>query len=161
MMEVLTALQESAVSIWLRESDSMWALPMVLTLHTMGLGVLVGAAFAVDLRVLGMGRAIPLAPLTTLFRVMWLGFWINAVTGALLFASDAIRRGTSFAFLLKMVFVAAGVATVVLLRRQLYGTDDAGADRISGTARLLAVVSVVVWCAAIASGRLLAYIRAF
>ena len=161
MMEVLTALQQSALSTWLRESQSTWALPMVLTLHTLGLGVLVGAAFAFDLRVLGMGQAIPLAPLKTLFRVMWVGFWINAATGALLFASDAVRRGTSLTFLTKMVLVAAGVATIILLKRRVYGRDGASVDRISGAARLLAVTSIVVWCAAISAGRLLAYVSEF
>jgi len=161
MMEILIALQESALSTWLREAETTWAMPMVLTLHTLGLGVLVGAAFAFDLRVLGMGRTIPLAPLKVLFRVMWIGFWINAATGLLLFASDAIRRGTSFTFLLKMSLVAGGVATVILLRRHVYRTDGTVADHVSGSARLLAATSIVVWCAAIGTGRLLAYVSEF
>lgn len=160
MTEVLTSLQQSGLSVWLRESESIWALPTILTLHTLGLGVLVGAAFAFDLRVLGMGRSIPLVPFGTLFRIMWTGFWINAVTGVMLFMSDAVRKSTSPTFLAKMAFVALGVVTLVLLKRHVYG-KDASPDGVSSTAKWLALASIVVWCAAIGAGRLLAYVVEF
>jgi len=41
--------------------------------HTFGLALLVGANAVVDLRLLGVARAIPLAPLKRLFRIMWIG----------------------------------------------------------------------------------------
>ena len=160
MTEVLASLQESGFATWLRESESIWALPTVLTVHTIGLGVLVGSAFAFDLRVLGMARSIPLAPLVTLFRVMWIGFWVNAATGVALFVADASRKGTSPTFLTKMTFVATGVVTLVLIRRHVYG-KDADPIRVSSTARLIALVSIVAWSAAISAGRLLAYIVEF
>ncbi|MBM3820063.1 MAG: hypothetical protein FJW14_13735 [Acidimicrobiia bacterium] len=119
-----------------------------------------GAAFAFDLRVLGMGRSIPLAPLATLFRIAWFGFWINTVTGVLLFMSDAVRKSTSPTFLTKMAFVALGVATLVLLKRHVYARD-AGQDGASSTAKMLALGSIVMWCAAIGAGRLLAYVVEF
>jgi hypothetical protein len=160
MTEVLASLQQSGLSVWLRESESIWALPTILTLHTLGLGVLVGSAFAFDLRVLGMGRSIPLVPLATLFRIMWTGFWINAVTGVLLFMSDAVRKSTSPTFLTKMAFVALGVVTLVLLKRHVYG-KSASPDGVSSTAKMIALASIVVWCAAISMGRLLAYVVEF
>ena len=160
MTEVLASLQASGFSTWLRESESIWALPTVLTVHTIGLGVLVGAAFAFDLRVLGMARSIPLAPLTTLFRIMWAGFWINLVTGVALFAADASRKATSPTFLTKMTFVAIGVVTLVLIKRHVY-VKGADPDGISSTAKLFALVSIVSWTAAISAGRLLAYVVEF
>ena len=51
MMELLTVLEDSAFSTWLRESTSLWAYPTILTLHTVGLAVLVGLNATVDLRV--------------------------------------------------------------------------------------------------------------
>ena len=36
-------LENSAIGVWTRESPSIWAYPTVLTLHTIGLGMLVGA----------------------------------------------------------------------------------------------------------------------
>lgn len=160
MTEVLASLQASGFSTWLRESESIWALPTVLTVHTIGLGVLVGSAFAFDLRVLGMARSIPLAPLTTLFRVMWAGFWVNAATGVALFVADASRKGTSPTFIAKMMFVAVGVVTMVLLKRHIYD-KNANPGGVSSTARLIALASIVAWSAAISAGRLLAYIVEF
>ena len=160
MTEVLASLQATGFATWLRESESIWALATVLTVHTIGMAILAGSAFAFDLRVLGMARSIPLAPLRTLFRVMWTGFWINAATGVALFATDASRMGTSGTFLAKMTFVAIGVVTMVLLRRHVYDRNPA-AGQVSSTARLVAVVSILAWTAAISAGRLLGYLDKF
>ena len=161
MTDLLVSLQESGLSTWLRESDSLWALPTILTLHTLGLGVLVGSSWAFDLRVLGIGRTIPLAPYRTLFKIMWFGFWINFVTGMLLFAADAARKAGSTLFLLKMLFVIIGVVMLVLIRKHVYTTDGAPAEPVSGTAKALAVVSIAAWTAAIGAGRLLAYLAEY
>jgi uncharacterized membrane-anchored protein len=80
------------------------------------------------------------------------------VTGSVLFAADATSRGTQWLFLVKLLFVAVGVATMVLIKRHVY---DAKADVfvVSGTTKGLAALSLVVWVAAIATGRLLAYVQ--
>ncbi|HEY6360574.1 MAG TPA: hypothetical protein VIX63_05695 [Vicinamibacterales bacterium] len=157
MMQLFAWLEGTGLSTWIREADTVWAYPTVLTLHTIGLGVLGGAAAILDLRLLGIGGRAPLAPMRTLFRLMWAGFWINAVTGALLFAADATERGTSWLFFFKMVLVGIGVVTVVLIRRAV---DESGenAVMVSGAARRLAIISLVVWTAAVTAGRLLAYV---
>ena len=49
-----TWIETTALSIWLRESPSLWAFPFVLILHTVGLAFLVGANVALDVRVLGL-----------------------------------------------------------------------------------------------------------
>jgi hypothetical protein len=157
MMSILTALEQSTFSMWLLGSNSIWAYPTVLTLHTFGMMVLVGAAAMVDLRLLGFGRGIPLGSMQALFRMMWAAFWLNAVTGSMLFAADATKRGTSTIFLVKLALVAAGVITIVLIKRNVYGATPNPAT-VSGTARLLAIVSLLVWSAAITTGRLLAYV---
>jgi hypothetical protein len=154
---MLEWLQSTSVSTWIREADSLWAFPGILTFHTLGLGVLVGAAAVVDLRLLGVGGRMPLTSMRPLFHAMWFGFLLNAVTGTLLFAADAERRGTSAFFLMKLGFVAVGVATIALIQRDLYAP---AADPLvpKAAARRLALVSLVVWTAAITAGRLLAYI---
>jgi hypothetical protein len=152
------AMQNTAVSTWIREANSLMAFPGILTLHTMGLALLVGAAAVLDLRLLGMGGRMPLGPMRDLFPLMWIGFAINAATGTLLFAADAVRRGTSVFFLAKLVLVALGVVTVVLIRRNVFG-PSADPVRPSATAKRLAIASLLVWSAAITAGRLLAYVE--
>jgi len=46
-------IETTALSVWVRESPSLWAFPFVLILHTVGMGFLVGTNIALDLRVLG------------------------------------------------------------------------------------------------------------
>jgi hypothetical protein len=48
-------LQHTALSTWVVQSDSVWAYPTILTAHTVGLAILVGAAAMIDLRLLGVG----------------------------------------------------------------------------------------------------------
>lgn len=157
MMDTLKALEDSGFSTWLKGSPSIWAYPTVLTLHTVGLGVLVGANWVLDLRLLGVARSIPLAALAKLFRVMWIGFWINAVSGVLLFAADATTKGTTWLFMLKLAFVAVGVIVIVLTRRSVYG-QGIETPRVNTSAKLLAATSLIVWIAAIAAGRYMAYL---
>jgi hypothetical protein len=152
------ALQNTGVSIWIREANSLMAFPGILTLHTMGLALLVGAAAVLDLRLLGMGGRMPLAPMRDLFRLMWIGFVVNAVTGTLLFAADAVRRGTSVFFLTKLLLVACGVLTMVLIKRNVFG-PNADPLKPSDTAKRLAIASLLIWSAAITAGRLLAYVE--
>ena len=157
-MELLTALEASAFSTWLRESTSLWAYPTVLMLHTVGLALLVGLNAAFDLRLLGVGRGIPLEAIERWFPVMWLGFWLNAITGAMLFATDPVVKGTTTLFLSKLVIVLAGVVLIVLLRRAVYGRRPGAVPAVTGAARAYAVLSLLVWAAAIATGRFMAYV---
>ena len=155
-MALLAALQNSAFSTWLLGSDSIWAFPTVLTLHTVGMMVLVGSSFALDLRLLGAAPGIPLDALRILFPVMWSGFAVNFVTGSMLFAADATTKAAMPLFVIKMGLVVLGLATVVLARRVVY---RAGSEPdITPAARGLALASLAVWILAITAGRLLGYV---
>src|SRR5688572_19139763 len=46
---LLEWLETSRLAVWLGESPSVWAAPTVLTLHTTGMAVLVGASWVLDL----------------------------------------------------------------------------------------------------------------
>jgi hypothetical protein len=154
MTELLAALEASAFSTWVREASTIWAYPTILTLHTFGLAVLVGANTAVDLRVLGCGRQIALGPMERFFPAMWIGFWLNAITGVMLFAADP---RTTTIFMIKLGSIVAGVLLIVLLRRAVYGR---GGDAVTVTrmAKTYAALSLFVWVVATATGRLMAYL---
>jgi hypothetical protein len=154
VMQWLSALENSGFSTWLRESTSIWGYPIVLTLHTLGLGVLVGANWVVDVRVLGFASRIPLSALDKAFPIMWVGFWVNAVSGAMLFAADATTKGTTTLFMGKLGLIAIGVLLVVLLRRAVSGREAT----IGPQAKMLAAASLAVWVAAIGAGRFMAYV---
>ena len=153
MTDFLATLESLPFSTWLRESDSIWAYPTMLTLHTIGLALLVGASAALNLRVLGGGQAIALADLRPLFRWMWIGFWINALSGVVLLAADATTKAAAPMFLIKLGLVATGVAVMAAQKRETF----APAAATTRGARSLAFVSLTVWFTAIFAGRLMAY----
>jgi len=157
-MGVLLWLESLPLSVWVHESPSVWAQPTVLTLHTMGMGVLVGASWVLDLRLLGINRNMPLSAFRWVFRAVAVGLIVNVVTGILLFAQRATSLGTAIPFLIKMGLVIASVATLVPLRAQVMRDDAAGSGEVSGRTRLLAIVSILAWSGAITAGRLLAYL---
>jgi len=149
-------LEATSLSVWVREAQTIWAFPMILTLHTFGLALLVGGSVVIDLRLLGIGRQMPVAPLRMLFRVVWAGFWLSLITGSTLFAAYATMRGTSPVFYAKLLFVALGVSTVVLIRRAVF--DVPAEIAAAGSVKLMALLSLAAWTAAITTGRLLAYL---
>ena len=157
MILILSAFDQSAFSVWFKGSDSIWAYPTVLTLHTFGMMVLVGAVTVVDLRLLGFGRAIPLGSIRKLFGVTWSAFILNAVTGTILFISDASKRATQPLFLVKLLIIAIGVVTMVIIKRNVFDGAEEPVT-VHGRARLLAIASLLIWSAAITAGRLLAYV---
>ena len=91
-MDFLVSLEQTAFAAWVRESSSLWAYPTILILHTIGLAFLVGINAAIDLRIAGFGSGEPIAPMEKLFPVMWIGFWINAVSGLALTIADATTK---------------------------------------------------------------------
>jgi hypothetical protein len=168
---MLDWLESSSIAVWLRESPSVWALPTVLTLHTMGMAVLVGASWVLDLRVLGISRNVPLSAFRWVFPTLTIGLIVNVVTGVLLFLRGATTLGTAMPFFVKMLLVIASVATVMPMRSLVLRSAaderggvqaDAGRFDVGGSAlrsaRVLAVVSILSWTGAVTAGRLLAYL---
>jgi len=154
-------LENTAIGIWTRESPSIWAYPTVLTLHTIGLGVLVGANAIIDLRLLGFAPRLPLPSLAPLYRFMWVGFAINAVTGALLFAANATTKSTQPVFYVKLALIAGALVITGAIRRAV-ASDRSSSQQPARpallSARRLAIVSLALWTGAIAAGRLMAYL---
>jgi hypothetical protein len=154
-MPFLQWLESSAFSTWLRESPSLLAYPAVLFLHTVGLVLTAGPSAVISLRLLGVGRSIPVAPLDRFFPLIWLGFWTSTASGLVMLAVDATTKLANPLFSVKMVFVSASVALMVLVRRLV--NLDAASSRERPRVRWLALASLVCWAGAIAAGRFMAY----
>ncbi len=143
---------------WINESETIFGYSGILFLHTFGLAIVVGLSTAIDLRLLGAASRMSITAMRPLFRYMWLGFCVNALSGAMLFAADAPRKAANPLFELKLALVAIGVAVMAVIERRMlqmeFGAPGAGSQ--SGL-RMLAVASLLIWAAAIAAGRLVAY----
>jgi len=156
MMDVLRAIEASGVSVWVRESGSIWSYPTIIFFHSAGLAIIVGLSTAIDLRVLGVARGLPVAPMDRLFPIMWVGFWVNAISGLFLTMADAPAMLTSRLFLFKIAMIGLALITMTSLRRALR-LPLAHGEGMPLAARAMAMASLLLWTAAIAAGRLTAY----
>ena len=153
MGSLLAEIEQSGVATWIREGGVLYGYPLILFLHTLGLSTLVGLSSAIDLRLLGFASGIPLASLDRLFSLMWPALALTAVTGILLFVSDATRHASNPAFFVKLVFVALAVTALALTWTRVFRRQQSG--------KILAAFSLVCWFGALSAGRLMAYVAEF
>ncbi len=154
-MQFFGWVEASPFSTWLRED--LWAFPYVLILHTVGLAFMVGVNIAIAVRALGAARGVPLISLSRYFRVMWSGFWVNAVSGVLLLIAYPTKALTNPLFYVKLLLIAVGIVLANAIRRHM-ATGVAGAGMSAPRRlRILAAASLVCWAFTITAGRLLAY----
>jgi hypothetical protein len=153
----LQTIEETGFSTWLRESESPFAFYFILLLHTFGLALLVGANLVVDLRLLGVARAIPLAPLKRLFSLMWIGFAVNAVTGVLLVIAYPTKSLTNIDFYAKLTLIGFAVWVMQRLKTRVFEDSSLSEESMIAKGMSLAKWSLVLWFGAITAGRLLAY----
>lgn len=130
----------------MRESPSVFAFPMILAAHTIGLGLLAGIDVAHKLRVLGVAPHVPEAEFNRFLPLMWLGLWMNVASGLALFVGYPTKAMTNELFYVKLSLVALAVVLIKVIRRPTRRAP-----------RMLALLSIACWAAAIATGRLLAY----
>ena len=161
MMDFLLHIEQSAFCTWVRQSESLFAFTGVLLMHTIGMGIVVGLNACIDLRILGFAPALRLSPMEKFFPVLWFGFWVNAITGTILLGVDARAKLTNVDFYVKMVFIAAAVVTVRLIRTRVFANPRVDDGPLSSEVKLLAALSLFFWVGAITAGRLLAYIPSF
>jgi len=164
---------ESLGRYWLRWPSvevfmsSRWAWPTAEALHFIGLCLLVGIVGMFDLRVLGMARGLPFAPLKRLLPWGVFGFVLCLVTGTLFVlgiggnlvgdnAYDVIMRDVYLQ--LKLLFIV--LAGINLLAFHLTGTsralDALGAnDDAPLGAKVIAGASLFLWLGVVVFGRLI------
>jgi hypothetical protein len=157
-MNFLLKLEQIPFCVWLRESDSVWAFPMFLFLHTLSMSIVAGLSATLDLVFLGFWPKLPTSPLERLYGPIWLGFWISTATGIVLTVADATTRLTNPVFYVKMAFVFGGVWLLVLMRKRVFHDPELDHKVLPSSAKVLAWASLVCWLGAITAGRLLAYL---
>ena len=158
-MGIFELLEETALALWVGES--LWGYPIMLSLHAVGLSIVVGIFTMLNLRILGLLRDIELSTFKSLYQLSWVGLVINTTSGFSLFSSQASYFVTSKPFLIKITAIILGVIVAIFLYRCLYlnGEDTNEKKTIRGQpTRNLAVLSLLCWTTAIFSGRLVAYL---
>ena len=146
-------IEESGFSTWVRDSP-FWA---ILSLHAIGMASLVGASTVIALRILGVAPDLPLAPLDRLYRFIWVGFWIQVVTGLMLLIGYPTKSLTNWDFYLKLVLIALGMTVMQMIRKRVFTDLSMSEADMMIRGRALAMSSLLLWLATVTSARILAY----
>ena len=156
MATAIHSVEATGLGRFMREA--LFAYPVAEATHIVGIALLFGSIAIVDLRLLGLGRSVPLRPLVA-FATPWslVGFLVAACAGLLMFTAHAAEFLTQPLFMLKMGLIAAGGINAAMLHTGPLRTIDAGALP-PARVRVAAALSLGLWIAVIVCGRFLAYL---
>lgn len=160
-VQILAAWLKTTTVSWAVAGGIPWLWPLGEILHFIGLSMLVGIAGVLDLRILGVAKGLPLAPLQRLMPFAVAGFAINLITGFLFFAGDPFQYIHNYAFWLKMLFIVLAGLNVLLfyalgLSRRIHAVGSEG-DAPLG-AKMVAGVSLFLWVGVMFWGRMLPFL---
>ena len=149
-------LESTALSQWVVGSPSMFAFPGILAVHAVGMAFAVGICLALDLRVLGVAPGVQIAEMRRFVPIVWVAFWLNAISGVLLLIGYPTKALTNPVFYLKLLLIGLGLMLFRRIGRRVF-TDTSADGPQAPALRRLAVISLVCWVGAITAGRFLAY----
>ena len=134
------------------------AYPVAILVHILGLVMLVGGIGILDLRLMGLFRRIPTAPLAAALTPLAIaGLLLMVPSGATMFASDASALVNSDTFRTKLLLITLALANAIAFRfiwhERIAGWDVS--PPIAG--RLMASASILLWLSVAALGRWIAY----
>jgi len=156
-----------AWAVWLETSrlavamrQWLWLYPIVEIVHIVGFVVLVGAAIMFDLRLLGLSRGLPVSAMADhLLRWARLALLLVVPSGTLMFVAHATEMAANPAFRLKLLFIGAALLNAGLFHRWPFRAVGDWETELPAQwpAQLAGALSLTLWIAVIACGRLLAY----
>lgn len=138
-----------------------WIIPLTQTFHILAIAVVLGSIGLIDLRMLGLaGRSQSISSMTNrLVPGIWVALVVLLITGAVLAIAEPVRSLANPAFQLKMLMLLVVIALTMFLQRAI--RRDVAFWELSPqrrlTAKLTAVVSLLLWLGIIFAGRWIAY----
>jgi hypothetical protein len=136
--------------------SSMWVWPILEDLHFIGLILIIGAFGALNVRILGMMKQLPVAPLHRFIPWGIAGFFINIVTGMLFFMGMPGFYTPNFVFQIKMFTIMLAGLNLLLFQctSAFRSLEHLGPGEDAPLyAKIVAASSLVLWIAAIVLGR--------
>jgi hypothetical protein len=163
LLSLAEAAQASGVAEWMRSAVK--AMPIVEALHVLAVALVFGTVLVVDLRLLGFPdtrRAVTRVS-DELLKLTWAAFGLAVVTGAMMFAANAVTYYNNTAFRLKLLaLLAAGLNMAVFQFLTYRGVAAWDRDRPSpAAARLAALLSILIWLTVIFLGRWIGFTKGY
>jgi len=158
ILEICQAIENSQIGTSMRESNWYW---MLNGSHVLGIAVSAGAIFWFDLR--AMGLSMRHMRISEVYRQInaWMvgGFTLMIITGLLLFWARAAASYGNVYFRIKLLgLVLAGANAMYFNYFTARGIAEWDTAPVPPRAvRMAGLLSIILWAAVIASGRLMAY----
>jgi len=155
----LKALEATAVATKIRES--LYVFPFLESTHVIGLALVFGTIAIIDLRLIGLASSQRSFKriYSDILKWTWAAFALTALTGALMFITNATVYYHNFYFRAKMLLlVLAGINMGVFeltLGRKVESWDKSPSAPPLG--RAVGVLSIALWIAVIFMGRLIGF----
>jgi hypothetical protein len=140
--------------------SSMWVWPILEDLHFIGLILIIGAFGALNIRVLGVMKQLPVAPLHRFIPWGIAGFFLNIVTGLLFFMGMPGFYTPNVVFQIKMFTIMLAGLNLLLFHctSAFRSIENLGPGEDAPLyAKIVAASSLILWIAAIVLGRYIPY----
>lgn len=149
-MGFLIWIEEGPLGIFIRES--LWGYPIVLASHGVGMAIVFGTVIGLNMRTLGFANGISIPAFDKIFIVGWFGFFINLVSGLILFAGSSTLYVLQGSFQLKIgLILLGGIFMKLIMTAVREGKDGM-------LIKLFSIASLASWGGAVVTGRLMAYL---
>jgi hypothetical protein len=152
---LLNWLENTTLAESIAQSD--WAFPVIETLHVIALALVIGTVCVVDLRILGWASV--KRPYRELAREVlpwtWAAFCLSAITGSLMFISDASEYSQNTAFRVKLaLLLLAGINALVFEWIIARGAPQWGRGvSAPWPGKIAAALSLTLWISIVFFGR--------
>jgi hypothetical protein len=114
--------------------------------HILSISAFFGAIILLDLRLVGLRRAVPLKALSELaMPLIYWTFGIGVATGIALFFYDPVHVASHAYFSLKLILIALGIANALLFNRNGFAVALATPGAAPRHARIAAAASLAIW----------------
>lgn len=141
--------------------ESIWAYPIIESVHVLTLCLFLGLVVIIDLRLLGVTMLQTPASYVVNRLEPWTlaGFIVMVISGSLLFYAIPVKAYLNIFFRMKVLFlVLAGLNTLVFHLTIFRRIDKWDLDRVPPLrVRLTGAVSLFLWAAIVVAGRMIAY----
>jgi hypothetical protein len=155
----LKSLEASGLATRIR--DSLWLFPLIESTHVIGLALVFGTIAIIDLRLLGIAstqRSFQRMA-SDILKWTWAAFAMTALTGTLMFITNALVYYHNFFFRMKMLLLVLSGINMLIFEltagRTIHNWDKAPSAPSAGKA--VAAVSLVMWISIIVMGRLIGF----
>jgi FtsH-binding integral membrane protein len=141
--------------------ESSWQFPVIEGIHSLALSAMLWPAAILDLRLLGwiMPRRRVSTVAAQFLPWVWIGFTSMVLSGAILFAAEAVKCYNSPFFRIKIILIGVAGMNALVFHKTVFGDIASWDDNTTAPwrAKVAGGCSLAIWIGVVAMGRALAY----